>query len=54
MMMNKLKLFSMHVVDDGEYPKNILYAFWDDGNNNNKYFVSACVFETMHSYLNRL
>lgn len=53
-MMNKLKLFSMHVVDDGEYPKNILYAFWDDGNNNNnKYFVSACVFETMH-YLNRL
>lgn len=53
-MMNKLKLFSMHVVDDGEYPKNILYAFWDDGNNNNKYFVSACVFETMHSYLNRL
>lgn len=52
-MMNKLKLFSMHVVDDGEYPKNISYAFWDDGNNN-KYFVSACMFETMHSCLNRL
>lgn len=54
-MMNKLKLFSMYVVDDGEYFKNILYVFWDDGNNNNnKYFVLVCVFEMMYFYLNWL
>lgn len=53
-MMNKFKLFSMYVVDDGEYFKNILYVFWDDGNNNNKYFVLVCVFEMMYFYLNWL